>query len=437
MSRLPVVVLLILCLLPVRGRAEAPARLDIDQAVSIALSSHERIEQAKERLAAARAEARAAKAERLFRIDAAYSYDRLDERPFERFNGLSFTVNDEDLVHYQLSLTQPLFTGFALSARQKLAAIGADLAAWDLEAARRKLAFDVRAAAIELLLARADRRLAAEQRQQFDRHLQDARALNAQGMIAGNDVLKAEVALAAAEQQLATAESRVLVARSRLNLLLGRPRQAAIDLIEPSLPAGDGELDSLIDEALAKRPELHAATLALEAARQKLRLAGSAFYPELALVAGYWRDGDNLNASRNIYRNNENSAIGLRLQWNLFAGGADRARLNAERHRLQEKRQALKELRDMIGLQVEQALRRLQTARQNRETAEKALQQARENHRMSVLQFRENLISISDLIEARTTLTRAESNLQAARYGQLLAAAQLDYALGRQPARSR
>jgi len=437
MRRLSVIVLLLLCLLPVRSRAEVPTRLSIDQAVRIALSGHERIEQARQRLAAARSEARAAKAERWFRIDASFSYDRLDERPFERFDGMSFIVNDEDQVHYQLSLTQPLFTGFALSARQKLAAIGADLAAWDLEAARRKLAFDVRAAAIELLLARADRRLATEQRQQFARHLQDARALNAQGMIAGNDVLKAEVALAAAEQQLATAESRVLLARSRLNQLLGRPRQAAIELLEPSLPADVNELDSLIDEALTKRPELQAANLALEAARQKLRLAGSTFYPELALVAGYWRDGDNLDASRNIYRNNENSAVGLRLQWNLFAGGADRARLNAERHRLQEKLQALNELRDMVSLQVEQALRRLQTAGQNRKTAEKALRQAQENHRMSELQFRENLISISDLIEARTTLTRAVSNLQTARYSQLLAAAQLDYAIGRKPMENR
>ncbi|RLB69696.1 MAG: hypothetical protein DRH07_10165, partial [Deltaproteobacteria bacterium] len=67
------------------------------------------------------------------------------------------------------------------------------------------------------------------------------------------------------------------------------------------------------------------------------------------------------------------------------------------------------------------------------QTAIKAQEQAHENHRLSILQFHENIISTNDLLAARTLLTRAETNLQAAHYGILLANAQLSFALGQDP----
>jgi len=408
--------------------------LELEDAVRIALSSHQRIQQAQELYSASAAMATAAHSDRLPSVDFNFSYDHLRDDPTQTLNGIPVTVNDRDMVHYAISVKQPLFTGFALSTRQKLAELDVDMAAYDLQQARRQLALDVNISALQLLQIKATKRVAKRQQEQFKNHLADVKAAYDQGMVAGNDRLKAEVALATADQQLQRVTSQVIMARSRLNLLIGRPQQNPLEIIEPQIVKQPQQnLTELINIALQHRPEIHSAKLALTSSGENIRLINSRNYPQVALVASYWRDGDDLSTSHNAYSNKDNASIGIHLDWNLFSGGADHAKLAANQHRKRARRQALIELQDMVRLQVEDAFQQLEVASKNQQTAIKAQQQARENHRLSILQFYENIISTNDLLDAQTLLTRAETNLQAAHYGILLADAQLSFALGKDP----
>lgn len=413
------------------GQAET---LEINDAVAIALSSHQRIRQAQELYSASSAMATAAHGERLPSIDVGFSYDHLSDYPVQTISGVNLITSDKDLVHYEIKIKQPLFTGFALSARNNLAELDVDMAGYDLQQARRMLALDVHISALQLLQAESTQRLIKQQRKQFEDHLADVKAAYIEGMVPGNDRLKAEVALATVVQQLQIVVSQVTMARSRLNLLIGRPQHHPLEIIEPQLvQQPQYSLQQLIEIALKQRPEIHTAELALNSSDENIRLANSQNYPQVALVASYWRNGDNLTASHNSYRNQDNAAIGVHLDWNLFSGGADRARQAASQHQKRARRQALLELQDMVRLQVEEALNQLEVAATNQKTALIAQKQARENHRLSVLQFHENLISTNDLLTARTLLTRAEADLQAAHYGILLANARLGFALGQDP----
>jgi len=413
------------------SRAET---LALEDAVQIALSSHQRIIQAQELYSARMEMETVAQSDQLPSIDAGFSYDHLSNHPVQTISGTDFVTNDKDVVHYEIKITQPLFTGFAISARKKLAELNVDMASYDLKQTQRRLALDVNIAALQLLQAEANQRLVEQQRKQFINHLEDIKAAYVQGMVPGNDRLKAEVALATVEQQLQTVISRVTLARSHLNLLIGRPQQHPLEIIEPAItPQPQQQLQPLIELALKQRPEIRTAELSLNSSDENIRLANSRNLPQVALVASYWRNGDNLSASHNSYHNNDNSSIGIHLDWNLFSGGGDRARLAASHHQKRAKRQTLMELQDMVRLQVEEALNQLKVAAKNQQTALIAQQQARENHRLSVLQFHENLISTNDLLTARTLLTRAEANLQAAHYGILLANARLSFALGQDP----
>ncbi len=413
------------------SRAET---LELEDAVRIALSSHQRIQQAQELYSASSAMATAAYSDRFPRVDFNFSYDHLSDDPTQTLNGVPVTVNDRDMVHYAVSVKQPLFTGFALSTRQKLAELDVDMAAYDLQQARRQLALDVHISALQLLQMKATQRVAYRQQEQFKDHLADIEAAYDQGMVAGNDRLKAEVALATADQQLQKITSQVIMARSRLNLLIGRPQQNPLEIIEPQLvKQPQNNLQELMNVALQQRPEIHSAKLALTSSGENIRLVNSRNYPQVALVASYWRDGDTLSTSHNAYSDKDNASIGIHLDWNLFSGGADHARLAASQHRKRARRQALIELHDLVRLQVEEAFQQFKVASKNQQTAIKAQEQAHENHRLSILQFHENIISTNDLLAARTLLTRAETNLQAAHYGILLANAQLSFALGQDP----
>lgn len=408
--------------------------LSLEDAVQIALSQHQRIQQAKELYSASSISADAAGKDRLPSLDLTLSYDRLKDNPYQAIGGYPLTTSDKDRFHYQLTFTQPLFTGFALSAKKQLADLGVDTSRYNSQQVRRKLALDVHVAALRFLQTQALQRLAQQQCSQLKQHLDDVQAAYDQGMVPGNDRLKAKVALATAEQQLRSITSRVNLTRSRLNLLLKRPRQNPLTILEPQvIPQQQLSLEQLTEVALQQRPEIASARTAIAATRMEERQLSSKNYPHVALVASYWRDGDNLSASHNAYSNEDNASVGIHVGWNLFSGGADHSRVAAVQHQRRAKQQVLIELEDQVRLQVEDAVDQLDVATNNEKTAAIALEQARENHRMSVLQFRENLISTSDLLDAQTLLTQAEADLRTAHYGSLLAAAQLSFAVGQDP----
>ncbi|RME34305.1 MAG: TolC family protein, partial [Deltaproteobacteria bacterium] len=296
--------------------------LTIDEVVRQVLDHNERVEAKSELVAAARAEVKASRGERLFRLDAESRLDYLKDEPFERFNGTPILVNDDHTAHHQLTLTQPLFTGFALSTRQQLAELEVDSARLELEQVRADLALEARLAALDLLRRQALLELARNQYDQYLRHRDDAVALEQQGVIARADLLKAEVALAAADQQKTRAEADVSLAQSRLNQLMGRPESAPVRLAAPSAPADSNpDLALLQDQAVRRRPVMRQLNLAIAKAEKAVRLARATFYPQAALVAAYQRDGQDLLAEENDYRNDENAVVGLRLSWNLFHGG--------------------------------------------------------------------------------------------------------------------
>lgn len=408
--------------------------LTIDEVVRQVLDHNERVEAKSELVAAARAEVKASRGERLFRLDAESRLDYLKDEPFERFNGTPILVNDDHTAHHQLTLTQPLFTGFALSTRQQLAELEVDSARLELEQVRADLALEARLAALDLLRRQALLELARNQYDQYLRHRDDAVALEQQGVIARADLLKAEVALAAADQQKTRAEADVSLAQSRLNQLMGRPESAPVRLAAPSAPADSNpDLALLQDQAVRRRPVMRQLNLAIAKAEKAVRLARATFYPQAALVAAYQRDGQDLLAEENDYRNDENAVVGLRLSWNLFHGGSDRARAAAAGSRLRAVSFLRTDVEKQVRLQVEQAWRDLDVAAKNLATARQAVDQARENHRLSELQFKEGLIPIADLLDARSLLTEAETRLLEARYGLLAAKARLDRAVGNNP----
>ncbi len=423
--------LLIICLALGWSHSAPAASLTLATALNRAARNHPRILQMQQQLAGRKEQLRAAKGDRLPQVQLQGRYQRLQDAPYENFNGLQVRVNDQTIAHYQLTLIQPLFSGFALQARQQLAKTGVDMASSDLLLTRRAIQLQTTLTYLELMKQGEMLKVADETLAQLQNHLHDAQAFFQQGMIPANDLLKAEVALAEAKQSRQQILSQQRLTASRLALQLDLPLEtefqlASVTLAEPPT----SELKSLISKALTQRSEIVTARAAIKAAETRTKLAQSNYYPRLNLVGSYQRDGNNLAASDNSYRNPDNASIGLQLDWTLFAGGANRARSAVARHQIGEQRAALRQLENDIRLEVESALLDLKLARTNRQTAKTALQQARENQKLSELQYRENLLATSDLLDARKLLTRAETNLQTALFDELQAQARLTIALG-------
>lgn len=411
---------------------QPPAALTLDESVSMALKNNNLIRQAKESLSAQEEVEKSARADLLPSVSAGYQYTHLKDAPYMFFQHQTFLIDGDNQFNWNVSLHQPLFTGFALTTRYEMEKLGVDVKSEEDRQARQTVVNAVKKAYFNILLTRQFQKTADEAVTQLSAHSRDADNFYHQGLIPYNDVLKSQVALADARQNLTTANSRVEMAVSGFNILVSLPINHKTEVVEAvSLPPAPAELDPLMAEALKNQPAVQAMQLTQQQADLAVRLARSAYFPGIFLTGFYQQNGQNTDAGDNKYSNWQNTGVSIAAQWDLLTWGKRGSDVRRRMHEREAVAARLHEIEDNVRLEVKQAYLNLTVADENIRTAEKTLDQARENFRITNVQYQENIAASIDVIDARTDLTRAESNYYGALYGYQIAAADLDRAMGR------
>lgn len=171
--------------------------------------------------------------------------------------------------------------------------------------------------------------------------------------------------------------------------------------------------------------------ISMEKLQHSLRIAKSGWYPTVSLVGQYEQSGDDPGATENDFTNDYNASISVQAQWRFFQSGKTRAETDGARRQINALRSGISQYQNQIREEVRNAILDCQTARNNIVTAGAALEQAKENWRITDLQFRQQVSTSTDVLDARAFLTQADSNYFAAVYGFLDAVSELDRAIGR------
>lgn len=426
------ILLIILTITGLCSTATATETLNLSEAIAVALQNNPDITSAQSLEQSARERVKSSRAEFLPKASTSYSYTRLDNAPFQTVGGIRRNVGDRDQVHWDVTLTQPLFTGFALSARYTMDQAGAKAREIALEKARQDVVRDVKSAYFEALLARRIETVARDKVTALAAQGKDAQDFYDGGVIPKNDLLKSTIALSAALQQLEKARADALIALSRLAMVMGRSLSSDPDLVpvehHVTAPA---DLSLLLDEGLQNRPELIIMALNREQAEQSIRLKQSAYYPEIALVGRYEQNGDDPGARTNDYTNDHNSSVSVRASWTFFEWGRSRAEVAGSRHELRSLEETIRAMQDRVSLEIRQEYLNQGVWEKNIKTAGNALSQAKENVRITRLQYLQHVTTATEVLDAQSDLSRAESDYHKALYGSMIAAARLDHALGR------
>lgn len=242
--------------------------------------------------------------------------------------------------------------------------------------------------------------------------LRDAQALERAGVGTRFDVLRAQVNLANSQQNLVRALSQQRIVSARLGTLLSIPGSISISAADPVALAGlwNQTLEQSIILAFQNRPELQQFLAQRNISEQRRRLALSDLGPQLSIVASY-NLLDQFNDSISV---TDGYSIGLQANLTLFDGGAAKARAAQERANIRIAETQFSQQREQIRFQVEQAYSNLQANLENVQTANAALEQARESLRLARLRFQAGVGTQTDVIAAETDLTTAEGNRVAA-----------------------
>ena len=249
-----------------------------------------------------------------------------------------------------------------------------------------------------------------------DEMLRAAERRLALGLATPDAVLRARADRAEADQALAEAAERAATAARSLNLVLGRPiEREAPTVVDDSLvvPALDSSPESYVRLALARREELDQLAWSERAAQAGVRAARAAFLPTAAIALDYGTQGRDYHFSAD----RDFMVASAVLQWNLFNGGQDAARreqaqLDVERVRVQRA-----DLERQIALQVHTAWGAARVARIGVASAVERESAARRNWELVRRRGEQGAASALDVLDARTTWTRAALNLILTRYG--------------------
>ncbi len=345
-----------------------------------------------------------------------------------------FVVSPQDEYTFVTSFTQPIFTGFGLIRQYQIAELGLDVAEFSARIARQDVVLDAKNAYYSVLKSQKLLEVAQQTVTSIAAQKDVSENFYKVGLSPLNDLLQSQVQLANAQQQLTVARNNLEVARTRFNTVLRRPINAPVALVEETgYLTFERDLDSCLSAAQSDRLEVQVADLEVAIAEKRVKLSEKDYFPAVNLTGAYTRVGDDWQVDGG---DGISDAAGWSVQatatWNFWEWGRTGFGRKEKLARLAQSRYRKMELTDSISQQVKQSYLRTKESEQNIVTVERAVEQARENLRITEEQYKEQVATQTDVLIAQTLVTQTETNYYNALYDFKIAKSVLIRALGQE-----
>ncbi len=337
-----------------------------------------------------------------------YSYTRLEEFP----EMMGKRAGDRDLWRLKVNVTQPLFTGFALSGAYKQAVFKKEAAEQAARLAELALIFKVQANFLGLLQARENVKSEDGSLRRLRSHLKVIQAFYNVGLRPKLDVLQAQVKVADAKQALLMATTRVEVQKARLATLLHfSPDQEIMYLGGLKKPVFRKDLASCLRTAFANRPDLRMAQKNVDLAQNAVQLVESDFYPHVAANFDYLRKGDDYSVRGSKYQKEEEWQATVGLKWKFFEWGKTVTARTQARKAASSVVSAFENQKKEVEYEVTANYLRIEEASRRIDVAQKALDAAKESFRIATARYKSQVGTNTDVLDAQAMVTKSEAAL--------------------------
>lgn len=251
------------------------------------------------------------------------------------------------------------------------------------------------------------------------------------GAVAKVDVFQARTNLGNDRIALLTQKNAVLKARQDLNLFMGRDPQEPLEIVtdvEVNLTVGN--LDSLINAALANNPALKQLEQNYQSAKLQTSLATSTYWPRVGIFYRFSRQTPEFESIFGALDKNYNWFAGLNISWNLFRGFDDYRNRQKAKINEQIARENIVDSRRNIISQVKALSDNLSSYLEIIKINKENLESAKEQYRLAQERYRVGSGTQLEVREAQVNLTQAEQILVGAENNAIITYAQLLEAIG-------
>ncbi|MGD8975433.1 MAG: TolC family protein [Desulfobacterales bacterium] len=418
---------------------EDPANtLTLQQTINAALEANLGLLESIEEVKAAQENKKARITEFFPTLNARYNYIYRDSPTTQALGTqqgiVDVLINPDEEYNFVTSFSQPLFTGFALLNQYKIASMGLDVAEFRELITRQDVILDAKNAYFSILKAAKLVDVAEDNVKQITAQKEVAENMYQVGMSPLNDLLQSQVQLANAKQQLITAINNLDVAKSQFNTLLRRPVNTPVAIADIlDYTPFEQDINYCLAYAEDNREEIDVADLEVQIAEKDYNLTKRDYYPTVNLTGTHTQRGTDweVNGGTGI-ADKEFWDIRATATWDFWQWGRTTYGVREKLNRIAQAKYRKEQILDNIELQVKEAYLRTKESEKNITTVEKAIEQARENLRITEERFKEQVSTATDVLVAQTLLVETMTNYYNALYDYKIAKAVLYRAIGQE-----
>lgn len=399
------------------AQAQEPMPLALKQAIDLSLQNSKQLKVNRARIEAATGQLKHALDNRLpdVKVSGAYMFlasPNIDLKTGGDGGGGTAFPKPNQAMYGMASLNMPLYSGLKIRYGIESAKFLEKAAEADADYSKEEVVLNTINAYCNLYKSISAVRLVKENLNQSQQRDKDFSNLEKNGLMARNDLLKAQLQTSNIELALVNAENNLKLATVSLNLMMGLPEQT---VLQPDTTSFDHTLtaetiDSYEQQALHNRKDVEALGQRRKAAGAELNAAKGEYYPSIGLTGGYAAGYiPKLLTATNIVN------IGLGVQYNL--GSLWKAKSGIATAQANEKEIAASQemLNDNIRLQINKAYLNFLAAQKRIEVQGKSVINATENYRITRNKHENNLVTTTELLDANVALLESKIALEEAK----------------------
>lgn len=341
---------------------------------------------------------------------------------------------------FSLSTSVPLFTGLQIPNNIALSKLNLQAALEDLNAAKENVSIQVASSYLQVLFNDELARVAHEQVNLSREMLVQREAYFRNGKASESELYEAKSRVAQDELSAVQADNDYQLALLDLSQLLELPSPDGFAIVSPQTDAVENlgtplPPAEIYADALLIKPVIKAAQYRLEGAQKSIRIAQSAYYPQLSLGAGlstnyYKMSGmDNAGFGSQL-RDNFSQYVGLTLSIPIFNRLATRNRVRSARIQQTTLEWQLEDSKKTLYKEIQQAYYNTLSAQTQYTSSRTAAEAAKASFDLMKERYLNGKANATEFNESRTAWMRAVSDQLQAKYNYIFRFKILDFYRG-------
>ena len=392
--------------------AQEKKQLSLDDAINLGITNSKQLKNSEAKIEEATAALKEAVEKKLPNASVSGSYLRLNSPNIDlktKSNNSGGSTNQtpqvSQAIYGLLNISLPIYSGGKINYGIESSKYLEQAAKLDAEDDKDEVIQNTIEAFANLFKANTAVRLVKENLLQSQHRVQDFENLVNNGLMARNDLLKAQLQTSNTEMNLLDAENNLQLANVNMNLMLGLSVNTELSLDTTGIAKKDDSrvLPDFLQEALNSRKDAEALKLRKKAAESGVKIVKAEMYPSLNLTGGY------IAADIPKFLTITNAVnIGVGVSYNIGSLWKTKSKVQQAEAKVKQYNITKAMMEDDITLQVNKSYFSLVNSRKKIEVTTKALEQATENYRIVKNKFDNNLATATDLLEADTALLQAK-----------------------------